>query len=375
MNFSKLTNGMRILLSREKSYYCNKPLSASLDLTYRCNLRCKMCEVWKQHGKREAEELTFDEIAGVIEQLAAMKIPTINLIGGEVLLRKDIIDIISVIKKHNIFCDLTTNGTLINEGIADSLVRQKVDHMVVSIDASDERHDKIRMAAGALEKIKQGIGLINTFKKMHHSSLPQLTINTTISALNVDAIDMMLPFAEGLQVNNLCFTYLNEVPNGIVEESNKILKGDITVENVFTSGNSSLLLKTKKQIETLRAKIEWIKSESRNTAVSVRFGLGLYQKDSCIGKGLFPIKKCYMLHNRILIDPYGRVYPCYSLLNYTYGNVKTGRLKDIWHNDKAIAIRRQLNKALLPVCHYCGCHFDRNAPPVKFLSWFMHRGH
>ena len=41
--------------------------------------------------------------------------PSICLSGGEPFMRKDIMGIVAAIKEENLYCDLITNGTLIDE--------------------------------------------------------------------------------------------------------------------------------------------------------------------------------------------------------------------------------------------------------------------
>lgn len=374
MMLSKIVNGTRVLLNRERSFYLNKPLSAALNLTFRCNLKCKMCQIWSNNDSKEPE-LDFNQIKDIIEQLSGMKVPVINLFGGEVLLRKDILQITGFIKQKGIFCDLTTNGTIMNEDIARALVSQKVDHLVISVDAPNERHDEIRGITGALEKIKQALKLINSFKESLHSRFPSITINTTVSKLNLDSLQDMLGFSEFLKADSLVFTYVYETKKETVDSTDKSFGSKITADDIFTCQGSSILIQEDNQIAELKKKISIMKKLSNHTGVSAKAGIGMYLSKSARQKGAFPISKCYVIHNRIMIDPLGNVFACTPLKNYIFGNVKNERLKDIWGSLKASDFRNRIEKNMLPICQYCGCHFDRNAPSLKFLSWFVNEKH
>ncbi|OQA31486.1 MAG: molybdenum cofactor biosynthesis protein A [archaeon ADurb.Bin336] len=64
-----------------------------LEVTDKCNFRCKHCRVegWEQIKK----PLTTKEILSLIDQAKERGVKTITFSGGEPLLRKDIIELIT----------------------------------------------------------------------------------------------------------------------------------------------------------------------------------------------------------------------------------------------------------------------------------------
>ncbi len=71
------------------------PLSAHLDLTWRCNERCIHCYLdHNDHG-----ELTTAEVKDILEQLAAAGTFFLILSGGEPLLRKDFFEIVEYARR------------------------------------------------------------------------------------------------------------------------------------------------------------------------------------------------------------------------------------------------------------------------------------
>ncbi|MCP4231653.1 MAG: radical SAM protein, partial [bacterium] len=65
-----------------------RPSSVSLELTYRCNLRCVMCNVWRKAGDTSREELTTDELKRVIDELYDdLGVRAFRLVGAEPFLR------------------------------------------------------------------------------------------------------------------------------------------------------------------------------------------------------------------------------------------------------------------------------------------------
>jgi radical SAM protein with 4Fe4S-binding SPASM domain len=92
------------------------PVSASIELTYRCNLHCGHC--YCPPGER-SRELTGDEIRGVIDRLAELGTLFLLMTGGDPLLRKDFAALYRHAKERGMLVTVFTNGTLIDDRIAE----------------------------------------------------------------------------------------------------------------------------------------------------------------------------------------------------------------------------------------------------------------
>ena len=89
-----------------------------ISVTDRCNLRCRYC--MPEEGillKQHSDILSFDEIISVVEIAVKLGINKIRLTGGEPLVRKDIVRLVSMIAGVDGIDDLamTTNGILLGE--------------------------------------------------------------------------------------------------------------------------------------------------------------------------------------------------------------------------------------------------------------------
>ncbi|NIO71698.1 MAG: radical SAM protein, partial [Anaerolineae bacterium] len=62
-----------------------------IKLTWRCNLRCQMCNYWRQE-RRNA--LSSELLRITIDELAELGCGKIHLSGGEPLLREDLFELI-----------------------------------------------------------------------------------------------------------------------------------------------------------------------------------------------------------------------------------------------------------------------------------------
>ncbi len=162
------------------------PLNLTLSVSYKCNSRCRTCNVYK----KKANELTLEEWQKIFDHLGTVPF-WITISGGEPFLRKDIKELVCSLYdrcKPSII-NIPTNGIL-SERIP-QIVRQMADHcskaqivINVSVDDINERHDHIRGVPGCFEKA------IETFSALKSLDVPNLSIgiHTVISRFNVERI-------------------------------------------------------------------------------------------------------------------------------------------------------------------------------------------
>lgn len=131
-------------------------------ITDRCNWRCRHCYQDEYQGK----ELAFGDMLAVLDDydflISKMGLPRqksiINVTGGEPFIRKDIFRLISELKKRsNKFkWSFLSNGSFINDEIAELLKKSNINNYQVSIEGLEENNDKIR-GKGRFKEIIQSI--------------------------------------------------------------------------------------------------------------------------------------------------------------------------------------------------------------------------
>jgi MoaA/NifB/PqqE/SkfB family radical SAM enzyme len=130
------------------------PLIANLTLTYRCNLRCQYCGIWKAPGA----EMSRAEVGTLIDQIAAAGGERLSFGGGEPMLRDDVGDLVSHAKACGLTVNLLSNGYQVPERI-DEL--RGLDFFTISLDGPPAVHDRLRGAgsfAAALSAIRAARG-------------------------------------------------------------------------------------------------------------------------------------------------------------------------------------------------------------------------
>jgi radical SAM protein with 4Fe4S-binding SPASM domain len=100
----------RIMTAQERI-----PVTASLDLTQRCNLKCVHCYVGPQSPDQRQRELSTAELRRIIDEFTEAGCLFLLMTGGEVLLREDFGEIYRHAKTNGLLVTVFTNGTLVGD--------------------------------------------------------------------------------------------------------------------------------------------------------------------------------------------------------------------------------------------------------------------
>jgi MoaA/NifB/PqqE/SkfB family radical SAM enzyme len=116
-----------------------KPVLCNYYVTYRCNASCGFCDIWE----RPSPYITLENAHKNLQDLKKIGVKVIDFTGGEPLLHRQIIDLLSLAKELKFITTLTTNGLLYPK-LAEKL-HNKVDMLHFSLDSPiREQHDKGR---------------------------------------------------------------------------------------------------------------------------------------------------------------------------------------------------------------------------------------
>jgi len=138
-NMSKFNKILSSAASLGKARVFNRhlPLFVSWELTNRCNLKCRYCDVWKLNS----EELPTDTVLSMVDELKNLGTKFISFTGGEPLLRKDIDEILSHCKTNGLYASLNSNGFELKDK---PQTVKKFDFVIMSLDGQEAIHDYIR---------------------------------------------------------------------------------------------------------------------------------------------------------------------------------------------------------------------------------------
>ena len=129
----------------------------TLEVAFRCNVRCVFCSRWS-----DPTDLSLETIEQVAEDMATLKAGYVSLTGGDPFVRADIKKIIDAFASRGVPIHINTNGVLLRKQ-ADFLISRAdaIHSITVSIDSPHpEIHDEIRGVQGTFGRALAGMQAI-----------------------------------------------------------------------------------------------------------------------------------------------------------------------------------------------------------------------
>ena len=312
-------------------------MEASIVLTYRCNCKCYMCNIWKYPTSVEEE----------FEPQVLNKLPNLgfcNITGGEPFLRDDIEEIIKILKRKSKRIVISTNGYL-TERIIEVAKKNKDIGIRISIEGLPEANDKLR---GIKDGFDHGLRTLLNLKKM---GLKDIGFGITVSDRNARDMMELYELAKFLDVEFATAV----VHNGYYFHSyNNEIKSKKEVISYFKKLINELL-NTKKPKNWFRAYFN--------------YGIINYINEN---KRLLP---CEAGSENFFLDPFGEIRPCNGMEEKYWidsmGNLKTSSFEEIWFSEKATQIREKV-KNCPKTCWMIGTASPVMKKYIKYpLKWIL----
>jgi radical SAM protein with 4Fe4S-binding SPASM domain len=238
------------------------PISGSIEVTERCNLRCAHCYINLPANDKDARktELSYQEISNIIDQIADQGCLWLLFTGGEPFIRNDFLDIYTYAKKKGFLITLFTNGTLITPRIADYLAGWRPFAIEITIYGhTQETYEKITSIPSSYEKCMQGIELLI------ERNLP-LKLKTMVLTLNKHEVFDMKEYAEKLGLEYR----FDPVLNSRIDGNKRPNKFRISPEEIL-----ALDLADEKRVKGLREFCERFWAVPQNPEYLYQCGAGL----------------------------------------------------------------------------------------------------
>lgn len=293
------------------------PTTVDLAITGRCNLRCKHCNTsgtWNL-----ADELSFQEITSILDQLKEEKIFNLNIFGGEPFCHPQILDFIRLVDKYPFRVTFLTNGTLIDDDMIKELKAMRfLEAVQVSIDGScPEVHDWQR-GVGSFEMSMRAIAA------MKKAGLA-VKIKAIINSRNCGDIENMIKMAMDMGLRGMDFG--DAVACGNASEFRKEMLLDGAAHRDIMETLFALKVRYPGFFigGTLGQKLEMLAE--------------FYEKGPGKGtRGTF--STCSAGHNALSIRSDGKVVPCSELWTYICGDVRKEKLTYIWERSRELKLMR-----------------------------------
>ncbi|MFC1541939.1 radical SAM protein [Candidatus Latescibacterota bacterium] len=163
----------------------------AFEVTRTCTLLCKHCR-GDSRNETYNDELSFDEIKAILDNVSTFAKPLIIITGGEPLTRADVFDITKYSTSLGFRTVLATCGHFLTDEMVGKLIETGVSRISVSLDgANAETHDNFRGVPGAFEAALRGLEIA----RKHGLDFQ---INSTITSLNIDELASLNDLAVSL---------------------------------------------------------------------------------------------------------------------------------------------------------------------------------
>jgi radical SAM protein with 4Fe4S-binding SPASM domain len=168
------------------------PLQVSIEVTRRCPLECLHCYNNLPMADIGAgrRELSKEEHFRLLDELAEMGCFWLLYTGGEILARKDFLEIYTYAKHKGFLITLFTNATIITEAIADYLAEWPPFSIEVTLyGRTRETYEALTAVPGSYDRCLHGVRLLR------ERGLP-VKLKTVATSVNKHEVLAMRQFAE-----------------------------------------------------------------------------------------------------------------------------------------------------------------------------------
>jgi AdoMet-dependent heme synthase len=280
-----------------------QPLSASLELTYRCNWRCVFCYNPRHHDRRG---LSGEEWLGVLDELRALGTLYVALTGGEPLTHPEFFAIARGVRERAFALRILSNGALITERAAAEIAALGPLAVEMSLHGSRaETHDRATATPGSFDAMLRGVD------RLLERGV-SVVLKTPLTRLCEDEIEPMHALAEARGV-------------------------PWRVDPVLTprdDGDRGPL--------DYRASPQAVERMYRRQAAA-----GRLPDEERVKGGV----NCGLGRTTLAVDPEGNVFPCIQWRKSALGNVRETPLRALWPTaegrTEAAAVARAANDTLV----------------------------
>jgi SynChlorMet cassette radical SAM/SPASM protein ScmE len=302
------------------------------------------------------QELPTGEWLEFIEELGQCSVMDVCLAGGEPFIREDLPDLIEAIVKNRMRFTILSNGTLINDDIAELIAKTKrCDSVQVSIDGSCAEVHETGRGKGSFDKAVQGI------KILQKHDIP-VTVRVTIHRHNVHDLENTARFLlENLRLPGFSTNAAGYFGSCQKNAADLLLR----VEDRQTAMETLLQLEQKyngritAQAGPLADAHFWRRMDKAHKEGAPKFNNG--------GN----LTGCGCPSNKITVRADGVIVPCFLLNHMELGRINQDNLLDVWQKSRdlhKLRVRRNIQLDNFTEC--AGCDYvsycTGNCPGLAF---------
>lgn len=268
------------------------PLKISMNLTKKCNLRCKQC--FSDSGEILAPELTTQDVKNLFDDMKKYGTFFICLGGGEPLTRPDLFEILEYGKEKQLAISIVSNGLLLTQEIIERINNLDLDFFWISLDGLEKNHEMLR----GKFTYKKALNALNLLKKYYKG---RTAIRVSLNKYNIEEYIELIKIAEDYSVDLIRFTPI--ISFGRAKDEDLVI-------------NQTQYIKFLDEISKIDSKVE-IVYPNKPTPQKIWIGTN--------GFG------CHCGKEAVWLDELGNYSPCiFWGEKYNLGNIKTEKYITLW---------------------------------------------
>jgi len=314
------------------------PYDAVIAVTYRCNARCLMCNIWQT------------EDAGDLDAALLAKLPDtlryVNLSGGEPFLRRDLPELVDAVMAASPRAQIiiSTNGLVSQGRVREAAAgfRQRYGDRVglgVSIDGIGATHDRIRGIDGAFDRATELV------KALRSDGLTNLRLAFTAVDENVQDFYQVYRLSQELGV---------EFTSAVAQGSSHYFQKDST---------------SAVKLEELRGQLDRIAAGELSSTSPKRWARAYFERglyDFARGEGR-PLA-CLAADDFFFMSPAGTIYAC-NVLDLPLGNLRDASFEEIWTSPAAVKARESVAGCGMGCWMVCTARTAIKRNPLRVAGW------
>ena len=313
-----------------------KPIQVHMRLTLRCNLSCRHCDIWKSEDNRT--ELNTQEwktiISKIYDWLGSFKL---ELAGGEMFLRRDIVDIIQYASDRGISSNITTNAMLVNRDLARKIIKAGLRAVTISLDGyHDHTHNYIRNNKNAYKIVMENA---NNFSLHKERKKPfDINLATVITSRNLDELEGLVMLTKNGIFSSITFQSLDN--NFNAPYHNLWFKN-----NEFWPRDAAKITKT---LDTL------ISLKLKGYAINNSFKQFHAMKEYFNNPSPVSFSACNTADKNFIVNETGQVLLCWNMP--PVGNLLDDMPANIWNNGLSRKRREEIRRCAR-TCRLLNCNY------------------
>ena len=307
-----------------------RPFKLTLIVTFSCDTRCKMCNIWKR-GKQGV--MTIPEVERFFDRNPYFS--WINLSGGEIWTRPDMDELVAAIlaRSPDLFLlDFPTTGQQTERIVAgvEGILRSRLPKLLVTVSLDGPRgvHDEIRGREGAWDNA------VATFARLRR--------------LRSKRFDVFL----GMTLSNFNQGQLFRTIESVREVIPDVALQEFHVNVAQTSSHYYENEEMERTRDECLADVATFLRRKGHRFHPVAWLERRYQKLSpgFLESGRTPLP-CKALASSVFVDPRWNVYPC-SMYDAPLGGLRERDfdLEGLWHEERTRALQREIAAGKCPHC-------------------------